>query len=90
MLDEVALHVPDGGDGSTEPDRTKSQEVTQNPAKPDLISSAGRVMLLASRVAALVVVDPIHPDNVTMVAFERVWCVATAWPTTASAASLAS
>jgi hypothetical protein len=72
LLDEIALHVADGGDGAAEPDRSELQKVRQNPAEPDGVLCAGcgmvRVLVASDAIGAFVVV-PIHTGNVTVVAF---------------------
>jgi hypothetical protein len=44
-FDQVPLHVPDGGDGSAEPSRAQSQEITQKRTEPASASLVGLVVV---------------------------------------------
>jgi hypothetical protein len=64
------LHVADGGDGATEPDRAEFQEVGQDAAESDRVAYAGLGVLRVARDAiGVFIAAAIHLTNVTTVAF---------------------
>ena len=57
LFHQVALHIADGGDRSTEPDRAQLQEVGENPAEPHGLRGFRLVALTHSDYVTAIAVD---------------------------------